>query len=346
MTTQRGAWSERFGKTLRAPGLRKRVLPLVLLLLIAGTVFSAPLFGSAYIQRFLAEVFMFTALAYAWNLIGGLAGYVSFGHVAFFGIGAYTVAYMTANQLMPLLPAVLLAGLLAAAFAALIGVPILRLRGHYFAIATLGVAEALRQIASVTNEITGGGVGMLVPSPEGSTDERTRLFYFAFLGVAVLSVLLTAFVMRHRLGFGLRAIRASEEAAASLGVGTTTVKVTAFILSGAIGGICGGLFAPWTIYLDPPTAFNLELSVLPVVLTLVGGIGTLWGPMLGAIVVLITGELLWGSFLELHSAFLGAVLVLTVLLLPRGIISLGATTRDWWHRAMPWLRRPLGGGTS
>lgn len=345
MSLPTGSRSERLVRSAQSARFRARVVPFVMLVLVAGIALTAPLFGSAYIQRFLTEVFMYTALAYAWNLLGGLAGYVSFGNVAFFGIGAYTVAYLTAHQILPLGPAVVVAALLAGGFAAVIGLPILRLRGHYFAIVTLGVAEALRQIASVANDVTGGGVGILVPSPEGATDDRTRLFYFAFLAVAVLTMALTALVMRTRLGFGLRAIRASEEAASSLGVDTTAVKVVAFILVGIIGGICGGLFAPWTIYLDPPTAFNLELSVLPVVLTLVGGIGTLWGPMVGAIVVLITGEILWGTFLELHSAFLGVVLVLTVLLLPRGLVSLSAMTRGWWQRLGQRLRPSVGGGT-
>lgn len=311
------------------PRLRALIGVMVGVILLAA-VFAVSVVGSNYVQRFLTELFMYAALAYAWNLVGGLAGYVSFGNVAFFGIGAYTVAYLTAHGIVPLVPAIALAALLAAGFAALIGLPILRLRGHYFAIATLGVAEALRQIAGVANEVTGGGSGMLVPGPEGEIGDRVRLFYFGMLGLALLSIALTGIVMRSRLGYGLRAIRASEDAAASLGVDTTRAKVAAFTLSGAIGGACGGLFAPWTIYLDPPTAFGLEISVLPVVLTLVGGIGTLWGPLIGAVMVLVSGELLWGSFLELHSAFLGAVLLVTVLLVPRGIMSLGDVLAARW----------------
>lgn len=278
-----------------------------------------PLFGSSSLLRFLTELFMLIALAVAWNLIGGLAGYVSFGHAAFFGIGAYTAGALMAHAILPFPLAIVAAAFVSGLFAFAIGRPILRLRGHYFAIVTLGVAEGLRQIASVLNPITGGGTGLSVPSLGAAS---RIVFYYSMLGLLVASVLITAFVLRHRLGYALRAIKASEDAAATLGVNTTRSKVIALVISAALFGIAGGLYAPWILYIDPPTTFSIDLSVQPVVLAVVGGVGTLWGPVVGGVVVLVVGEAIWGSFAQLHTAFLGIVLVFMVIVLPQGLLSL------------------------
>jgi branched-chain amino acid transport system permease protein len=298
---------------------RQGYLSFVAIAVLTAAMALVPLFGSSSLLRFMTELFMLIALAVAWNLIGGLAGYVSFGHAAFFGLGAYTAGYLLAHEVVPFPVAIAGAGLLAGLFAFAIGRPILRLRGHYFAIVTLGVAEALRQIASVLNPITGGGTGLSVPSLGAAS---RMVFYYSMLGLLVVSVVITAFVLRHRLGYALRAIKASEDAAATLGVNTTRSKVIAFVISAAIFGVAGGLYGPWILYIDPPTTFSIDLSVQPVVLAVVGGVGTLWGPVVGGVVVLVLGEAIWGSFAELHTAFLGIVLVFMVIVLPQGLLSL------------------------
>jgi branched-chain amino acid transport system permease protein len=305
----------------RLASLRRLWPVLGLAMLAIGLVALRPLLG-AYEARFVTELLMLTALAIGWNLIGGYAGYVSFGHVAFFGIGAYTAGVLLARDILPLPLAVVAAVGVSTLFALIVGLPLLRVRGHYFAIATFGVAEALRQIISVTSDLTGGGRGLNVPLVGGGIDERTSLFYFSMAGLVVIGVAVSLVVVRSRLGYGLRAIRASEDAAASLGVNTTRYKLIAFALSAAIWGAAGALYAPWQLFIDPPTVFNVELSVEPVVLALVGGVGTVVGPLVGGVVVQTVGEVVWGSFLELHSAFLGLLLILVVILLPRGLVSL------------------------
>jgi branched-chain amino acid transport system permease protein len=305
----------------------RRFLPVVGLVTLAISLIALrPLLG-AYEARFVTELLMLTALALGWTLIGGYAGYVSFGHVAFFGIGAYTAGVLLARDYLPLPLAVVAAVGVATVFALIVGLPLLRVRGHYFAIATFGVAEALRQIISVTSDLTGGGRGLNVPLVGGGIDERTSLFYFSMAALVVVSVALSLVVVRSRLGYGLRAIRANEDAAASLGVNTTRYKLIAFTLSAAIWGAGGALYAPWQLFIDPPTVFNVELSVEPVVLALVGGVGTVIGPLVGGVVVQTVGEVVWGSFLELHSAFLGLLLILVVILLPRGLVSLVSLSR-------------------
>jgi branched-chain amino acid transport system permease protein len=286
-----------------------------------------PFSGGAYLLRFLTELFMLITLALAWNLVGGLAGYVSFGSVAFFGLGAYTTGILVSREIAPFPVALALAGGVAMGFALLIGFPILRLRGHYFAIATLGVAEAVRQIISVMTDVTGGGAGLRVPLTMETVSERTNFFYYAMLGLLLVAVAISWVVIRSRLGYGLRAIRASEDAAATLGVDATRYKIVAFVLSAGLGGVAGGLYAPWQSYIDPPTVFSIDLSVQPVVLVLVGGVGTLWGPIVGGVAVLMVGEAIWGSFLQFHTAFLGIVLVLAVILLPGGLVSIVSARR-------------------
>jgi branched-chain amino acid transport system permease protein len=297
------------------------------LLLLLGV----PFVGSGYVVRFLTELFMLIVLAQAWNLIGGLSGYISFGHVVFFGLGAYTTGLLMERLGMPFFVALGGGMGLAVLFAVLIGLPILRLRGHYFAIATFGVAEGMRQIVTTASGLTGGGMGLNVPPLRpppwlaaalgGNVAAGSALFYYLMLALLVATMLATWQVMRRRLGFGLRAIRADEDAAAVLGVDCTRYKTIAFALSALFPALAGGIYAVWFSYIDPVTVFGLNFSVTMVIMTLLGGIGTLWGPVVGGVVLTLIGEVLWGKFLELHSAFLGAVLVVVVIFLPRGIVA-------------------------
>ena len=291
-----------------------------------------PFFASGYQVKFLTELFMLITMATAWNLIGGLAGYASFGHVAFFGLGAYTSALAIVRLGLPFPVAWLAGGLVAVAFALLVGWPILRLRGHYFAIATFGLAEALRQVAMAASAITEGGKGVNVPSVPappllrelmGSSVGANRLLFYALmLGLLVATLLMWWQIARSRLGYGLRAIRADEDAAATLGVDCTRYKLAAFALSAAPPALAGGLYSSWINYIDPVTVFSLDYSVSMVIMSLLGGAGLFWGPVVGGVLLQVTGEVLWGRFLELHTAFLGTVLGLTVIFLPNGVLDL------------------------
>lgn len=311
--------------------LRSRLAYKIALVVGLLALLAPPFLGSGYTVRFLTEMFMLITLAQAWNIIGGLSGYISFGQVVFFGLGAYTTGLLLARAEAPFLLALAGGVAVAVGFAVLIGFPILRLRGHYFAIATFGVAEAMRQLAATASGITGGGMGLNVPPlrlPDpivellgGVVVASSALFYFLMLVLLVACVATTRAILNSRLGYGLRAIRADEDAAAALGVDRTRYKTTAFAISSIFPALAGGIYATWFTYIDPVTVFSLEFSVNMVIMTLLGGIGTLWGPVVGGILLLTIGEMIWGQFLELHSAFLGVVLVLVVIFLPRGVVE-------------------------
>ena len=196
--------------------------------------------------RTVATIFMFVALALSWNLIGGYTGYASFGQVVFFGLGGYFAAVTMTHLHWSFWLALPLAGLAAAAYAALIGVPLLRLRGHYFAIATLGVAEGTREIVINLDGLTGGGGGITVPTVGAAAATKylgNDGFYLVYLVLAVLALLVTGLVSRSKFGFAMRAIHQDEDAAAAVGINTTRTKVLTYALSGLLTGLVGATYA-------------------------------------------------------------------------------------------------------
>jgi branched-chain amino acid transport system permease protein len=307
-------------------GLQAAGLAAGLLVLLA-----VPFFGTGYVVRFLTELLMLITLAQAWNIIGGLSGYISFGQAVFFGLGAYVTAVLMAKLGTPFPLALASGALLGVGFAVLIGLPILRLRGHYFAIATYGVAEAVRQIVATAGDLTGGGMGLNLPPLRpppllvemlGGTIAATfAQFYYLMLALLALTQLAMWVILRHRLGYGLRAIRADEDAAAALGINCARYKTIGFAFSALFPALAGGIYACWLSYIDSVAVFHIDLSVTMVIMTLLGGIGTLWGPVVGGVLLWTIAEVFWGRFLELHSAFLGLVLVLVVIFLPRGVLE-------------------------
>lgn len=287
----------------------------VALLLLAA---SAPLYVNPYYQSFLLQLFMMAALAQAWNLISGMTGYVSFGHTAFFGVGAYTGALLLLMGLPWWL--VVLKG---AGVALLLAVPLgfltLRLRGPYFAIAMLGLNEVGRIVATLWVDVTHGGDGIsLNPALLPSLAAK----YYTMLILAVLATLLVAYVYRSRFGLELRAIREDEEAAEMVGVNTTVDKVVVFVLSAVIPGAVGAMYAMYTSYINPGSVFSPALNIQMIVMVLFGGSGTVWGPILGAGVVMILREILWAQFPAAHLAVLGVLLLVAVLYLPGGLLSI------------------------
>jgi branched-chain amino acid transport system permease protein len=280
-----------------------------------------PYGGDAYSLRLATTMLMYGVLAMSWNFIGGMAGYPSFASAAFFGLGAYTGAVAQKFGL-PMLLAWSLAGALAVLFAAALGFALLRLRGHYFAIASLVVAEVLRELANSATGLTGGGMGLNLPVPQmESIAAQARFFYYAMLGVAALAFAGTLLTMHSKLGFGLRCIQQKESAADMLGVNTTFYKVCAFVLSGAFVGVAGAVYASWVHYIEPPDVFDVLYSVKPIVMVLLGGAGTLFGPLVGAALFLSLEELVWRNYISVHTGVLGLLIVLLVLFLPRGVLT-------------------------
>lgn len=281
---------------------------------------ALPFVLDAYSLRIATGVLMWAGLACSWNIVGGYAGYISFGHSAFFGIGAYATAILMQPGVgFPFAATVPVGLLCAAVVAAVIGAPTMRLRGSYFAIATWAFAEMLLQLTSVL-EITGGTAGLSLPPYLNEF-----YFYYTMLGAALASYLLVWLLLeRSRFGYRLKALRDHEPAAEALGINTTQVKVQAFALSAAIAALFGSVYAYWVTFLDPPSAMGGEITDQMVVMVLLGGLGTVWGPALGATVLWLANRTIWATWGDtaLYLPVIGLVIALVVLFLPNGLVSL------------------------
>jgi branched-chain amino acid transport system permease protein len=302
----------------------RRLLPwgALALLIVAMLGFQSLLYIGQ--ERTVTAIFMFVALAQAWNLIGGFTGYACFGQVVFFGLGGYITASTMVHWNLSFWLALPLSALAAAGFGAITGLPLLRLKGHYFAIATLGVAEGMREVVTNTPDITGGGAGITIPTV--GEDAPTAYFgndgfYLVFLGVAALAVVVAGLVSRSRFGFALRAINQNEDAAAAAGINTTQAKVLAFALSGLLTGLVGGTYAFQQVVIFPDRLFDVELTVLMVVMVVIGGSGTVLGPLIGAVALQVLSEYLRQHYTDEHIFILGAIIVATVIVLPQGFVN-------------------------
>jgi branched-chain amino acid transport system permease protein len=289
-----------------------------------GYLFFAPVLLLVSFQRTMGGVFMFVTLALAWNIIGGFAGYASFGNVVFFGLGGYTIAVLMAKAGWTFWPSFVIAGILGVAFAVVMGFPILRLRGHYFAIATLGLAEGVRELIINMPGLTGGGAGITIPAVgvEATTSyPGNTAFYYYFLVLALGSLTITWWMSRSRFGYALRAIHQDEDAAAAVGINTTRAKVSAFALSGLLTAFTGAFYAFQQVTIYPARLFSVEITVLMVVMVVLGGLGTVVGPLVGAVALQFLSEYLRTNYLDLHTFIFGAIIIIAVLFLPEGAVN-------------------------
>lgn len=297
-------------------------------LAIAAAVIAFPLLARPYYTSFGLSIAMYITLAASWNLISGYAGYVSFGHVVFWGTGAYGAAVLATRTEFPL-PVVLLGGgILALVLALVVARPILKLSGVYFAISTLAVAEAAGVFAGYFS-LTGAGGGLNLP-PSLSLDTAYVLMWLvAFASTATTYTL--AFTV---FGRSLMAIRDNESAAGSLGIDTTWRKVQVFALSAFLAGLAGSIYVLNVAFIDPRTGFDIQITLRSIMMAMFGGIGTVLGPVVGALAFQIPSELLWVRFPFLHKAILGGLIILVVLVLPNGILP---SVTSW--RRHPWSPR-------
>ena len=287
------------------------------------------LHGSAYWVNVLAYAYLFGGLAAAWNIIGGFGGQFSLAHGVFFGIGAYMAAlFFTKWGISPWITLIPAAAVGAAA-AALISWPTFRLRGPFFAIATMAVNEVAFVVANYFDGITGGPRGVLVPFRAGLAN---MIFLYPWqyallnLSFLVLAVAVSVLLMRSRLGYYLLAVREDEDAARSAGIAVLAVKIKGMALSAGLTAVGGALFAMFIRVIDPPTLFSLQdVGVKFALLTLIGGLGTIWGPVVGALVIVPIENMLRASLTGLwpgaHLAILGTVMILSALFMKRGIVG-------------------------
>ncbi len=301
--------------------MSRRITTTAVAVVVVAAITVSPAVLSPFIVQFLINLFMLAVLAESWNIIGGFTGYASFGNVAFFGLGAYTTAILLGRFGVPFALALPAGGLAAMLFAALVGMPILRLKGHYFAIATLGVAETMREIV-YNVEITGAGTGLTLPIVKSPLP-----FFYLMLGILVAVTLVNAWIARSRFGYGLVAIREDEDAAATMGIDTARYKTIAFAISGAFAGLAGGVFAYWITFIDPDGVFKVLVTIQMIIMAVFGGTGTVLGPLLGTVVLASISELLSTHLVTLAELFNGLVVILVVLFMPRGLVDVVRTRR-------------------
>lgn len=298
---------------------------LALILLLGGL----PMFDSAYALRIGTFACMYAIMSVSWTVIGGFAGYPSFATAAFFGFGAYCGGVLLGKG-WPLLATVGAAGALAFAGALLLGIVLLRLRGHYFAIASLAVAEVLRELTNAATDLTGGGMGLNIPlavTGSGSVMGEASFFYWSMWTLLLVTFVVVWRIQVSKLGFGLSCIKQNEIAADMIGVNATLYKSSAFAFSGVFVAMAGVLYAAWVHYIEPPDVFDVLFAVKPIVMALLGGLGSPAGAVLGAFAFLAIEETVWRNYLQIHSGVLGLLVVLLLLFLPNGLMSLSKRLR-------------------
>ncbi len=304
--------------------------------IISALIFAAalvfPLFvNNDYLLQVVFRIFLFATLGLAWNLVGGYAGQLSLGHAAFFGIGAYGIALL-GKGVSPWIAIV--GGVIASLIAALIiGSISFRLRGPYFCLATIAFAEVVRLIAKNLPNVTGGDVGTTVPLlfPHNSM----RSFYYACVILTIASFAICFWVERSRFGYYLMAIREDEDTAQSVGVNTARVKLWSLLLSAALSAVAGALYASLFLYIVPDPVLGIELSVEIAILPMLGGAGTLVGPVIGSVVLETANEVFKNIFKEAHLLIYGILIVLVVLFLPEGIVGTINRKFRWRKPSMP-----------
>ncbi|WP_407146867.1 branched-chain amino acid ABC transporter permease [Bradyrhizobium sp. ORS 86] len=311
--------------------MRRTFWPAIAIVLIVAYpwVFSTP-----FQQRLGALVLLYAIAASAWNIIGGYAGQVSVGHAVFFGCGAYAAMGAYAHYgLSPLvgIPVGLVASV---AIAAVIGVPTLRLSGHYFSMATIAVAELARLIVTNTDYL-GAAVGLSGPTVPRNVFDLSFIsalpYYYLFLAVLAITLLITWWMASSRMGFYLRAIRDSERAARSLGAPASRVKLYAYMLSAGFTSVAGALYAMMFGFVDPESGLGLLISVKILIMAALGGAGLLFGPLVGAAILVpleeISNSLLGGKGAGLTFVVYGAIIVLIARFQPGGILALVSRLR-------------------
>jgi branched-chain amino acid transport system permease protein len=279
--------------------------------------------------------FLFVAQGVAWNILGGFAGYVSFGYAAFFGLGAYTTALLWLGGWPPVLTYPV-GGLVAAAFSLIVGVPTLRLVGPYFSIATIGVGEAMRILMLNLDRITGGASGLNLPT----SVPAKGWFYLVALLFAAVAIAAAAGIRRSQFGLALLALRMDLEAAEGLGVRTALFKNLAHTISAFIVGACGGLYATYLQFVHPDTVFSFTQSISLVLIALIGGIGTVWGPVVGAVTFYAVQDYLQTRYPTFHLLVYGALLIIILLFEPNGLVGLAGRLRRSRPPAAPLGPRP------
>ncbi len=290
--------------------------------MIVGLLALLPLIGlSSYVMHLLILVIMWSVIGMAWNLLGGYCGQVSFGHAAFFGTGAYAAGMLYSKLGVSAWWGVPASIVVTAGFALLIGYICLRLRGPFFALATLAIGVILRIVAENLTNVTGGDVGIMIR--ERTWVEKTW-YYYIVLTIAVGAFVVVKKVVESKLGYYFVAIREDQDAAESLGINTTLYKTIALVLSAVLTGFAGAFYMNYMGYIDPKVVFALhDISIVAIMVVMVGGVATYWGPAVGAIIMVLLAEIIRSipALGTAHLTLFGILLIVIIIFLPNGIVG-------------------------
>jgi branched-chain amino acid transport system permease protein len=300
-------------------------------LLLLGVVLALPLVVTLPFPRHvMIMIFLYATLAQAWNLLAGYCGQISLGHAVFFGTGAYTSSMLVKEAGITPWLGMVAGAILAVALSQLIGYPVFRLQGHYFAIATIAVGEIVYTLA-LSWDLIGAARGIFLPikRPDSFLNLQFHVnkaaYYYVALGLLLAALALTRAVERSRMGYYFRAIREDQQAAASLGVAVSRYKLRAMALSAAITALGGSFYAQYVLFVDPESVFPLSLSILICLVAVLGGVGTLWGPLVGAAVLVPLSEgtrvFFGGTGKALDLVIYGALIMLVSGLQPGGLVT-------------------------
>jgi len=296
----------------------KKTLPLI----IAGLLAVLPLIGlSSYWMHILILVIMWSVIGMAWNLLGGYCGQVSFGHAAFFGVGAYTAGILYNKLGISAWWGLPLSIFIVTIFALVIGYVCLRLKGPFFALGTLAMGVILRVMAENLTTITEGDLGIMIR--ERTWIGKTWYFYIILI-LAALAFFLVKKVIESKLGYYFVAIREDQDAAESLGINTTLYKTIALSLSAVITGLAGAFYTNYMGYIDPKIVFALhDISIVTIMVVMVGGVATYWGPFVGAVIMVFLAEIIRTipKLGAAHHTFFGILLIVIIIFLPNGIVG-------------------------
>ncbi|MBN9439300.1 branched-chain amino acid ABC transporter ATP-binding protein/permease [Bosea sp. (in: a-proteobacteria)] len=318
------------------------------LLLLSLLLIVPALSGSAFIIHVFVTICVFAGLSTAWNIVGGYAGQLSLGHMMFYGIGGYTTALLIQHFGLSPWIGMWAGAALSALVAVCIGYPCFRLRGPFFALATIAFLEVVRLLAIHFHGVTGGSAGLIVPLKLGWAwmifQDKFNYLIIAF-GLLLLTLIVSYIIRNARLGYYLTAVREREDAASAAGINPTTVKLKAVIVSAVLTSLIGSFHAMYTTFLEPATMFSLSTSIEIAMFSLIGGLGTVVGPLLGTVLVVPLAELARGwlgaQANGLHGFVYGTVLVLITLTLPGGLVgTFGVRVGRWVDRLPGGQPRP------
>ncbi|MFW8566273.1 branched-chain amino acid ABC transporter permease [Orrella sp. 11846] len=293
-----------------------KTLPFIVLAILALVVIAVPYVGNTYLVKIVINLCILIGLAASWNLVGGLAGQLSFGHAAFFGMGAYVLAVASDHQIP--YPVAFLLGGFGAVVLSLIAYPTFRTSGTYFAIITIAFLESAKLIAVNMEGITHGNSGYIIMDSFMSND----LFpYYLIAGIAALILLLSWVIIHSRFGLRLRALSQDQDAAQDLGVPVQQYKMASLAISAFFCGVLGAYYAKYIGFIDPESVFSIRWSFDMIMMSIIGGLGTFFGPIVGAIVLTLVSEFFRITVPSLSLLVYGAIMMLMIVFWPSGIVG-------------------------